>query len=48
MQPMSKLRTLTATALILASMGALPLSAQDGGNGPGRAPFLQRYPAYTA
>jgi hypothetical protein len=47
-QPMSKLRTLTAAAVMLASMGALPLSAQDGGNGPGRTPFLQRYPAYTA
>jgi hypothetical protein len=45
---MSKLRILTATAAILVSMGALPLSAQDAGNGPGRPPFLQRYPAYTA
>jgi BA14K-like protein len=43
---MSTLRILTATAAILASMGALPLFAQD--NGPGRPPFLQRYPAYTA
>jgi hypothetical protein len=47
-QPASKLRVLTAAAVILASMGALPLSAQEGGNGPGRVPFLQRYPAYTA
>ena len=45
---MSKLRILAASAVMLASMGTLPLSAQDGGNGPGRAPFLQRYPAYTA
>ena len=47
-QPMSKLRILAAGAVILASMGVLPLSAQEGGNGPGRVPFLQRYPAYTA
>ncbi len=51
-QPMTKLRILTATAVITAviwaSMGAPPLSAQEGGNGPGRTPFLQRYPAYTA
>jgi hypothetical protein len=45
---MSKLRILTATAAILVSMGAAPLLAQDAGNGPGRPPFLQRYPAYTA
>ena len=47
-QPMSKLRILAAGAVMLASMGVLPLSAQEGGNGPGRVPFLQRYPAYTA
>lgn len=45
---MSKLRVLSATAVVLASMGALPLAAQDGGNGPGRPPFLQRFPSYTA
>jgi hypothetical protein len=45
---MSKLRVLTVTAVMLASMGALPLSAQDGGNGPGRPPFLLRYSPYTA
>jgi hypothetical protein len=47
-QPMNKLRLLTATIVILASMGALPLSAQNAGNGPGREPFLLRYPSYTA
>jgi hypothetical protein len=47
-QPVSKLRILTAAAAVLASMSAAPLSAQEGGNGPGRLPFLQRYPAYTA
>jgi hypothetical protein len=46
---MSKLRILTAAAIMLASMGAPPLSAQNaGGNGPGRPPFLLRYPPYTA
>jgi hypothetical protein len=44
----SRLRVLAGAAVILASMAALPLSAQNAANGPGRPPFLQRYPSYTA
>jgi hypothetical protein len=42
---MSKLRIQTAIAIVLASIGASPLFAQDGANG---RPLLQRVPSYTA